>query len=500
VQDTAYQSLLKSRRQQLHQQIAQVLEKRVTEIKDTQPELLAHHYTEGGLVEQAIPYWQRGGQRASQRSANMEAISHLTKGLELLKTLPDPAERAQKELTLQIALGAPLRAAKGWAAPQLEQAYARARELCRQVEETSQLFPMLWGLSSFYITQGRLQTARELGEQCLSLARSLQDPASLVGAHYILGVTLSWLGELPLAKAHLEQGIALYDPQQHSSYTVLYGADPGVSCFYYVALTLWFLGYPDQALKRIHETRTLTTELSHPLSRAQAVSWAAILHQHRRERQAAHERAEAAITLSSEQGFAFYLAMGTILRSWALAEQGQGEESIVQMRQGLTAYQTTGAELARSYWLSMLAEACGEIGRIEEGLTLLAEALTLVDKTGARRDEAELYRLKGELTLQKLSVVSAQLSVTDPRLLAPDPQGEAEACFHKAIEVAQKQQAKSLELRAVMSLARLWQSQGKQDEARQRLAEIYGWFTEGFDTKDLQEAKMLLEMLKGSSL
>jgi predicted ATPase len=236
----------------------------------------------------------------------------------------------------------------------------------------------------------------------------------------------------------------------------------------------------------------LARELSHPLSSAPALSMAAEFHQFRREGQAAQERAEAAITLCTDQGFPVWLAWGTILRGWALAEQGQGEAGIAQIHQGLNASQATGAEMTRTYFLALLAEAYGEGRQTEEGLSVLAEALAMVDKTGERFYEAELHRLKGELTLQKFQVASSKSQVADPRPLTPEPQAEAEACFQKAMGIAQRQQAKSLELRAVMSLAKLWQRQGKPKEAHEMLAEIYGWFTEGFDTKDLQEAKALL--------
>jgi class 3 adenylate cyclase/predicted ATPase len=486
IQDTAYQSLLKSKRRQLHQETAQVLEKRFTEIKDTQPELLAHHYTEAGLLAQAIPYWQQAGQNAIRRSANVEAVSHLSKGLELLKTLPDIPGHPQQELTLQLALAAPLMATKGWAHPEVARSYSRARELCQQVGETPQLFPALWGQWGFYFIGGELQTARELGEQLLRIAQNVQDPALLVEGHHALWPALFFLGEFALTRAHLEQGIALYDSQQHGSRAFFYGGhDPGVCCQDFWALILYFLGYPDQALKKVHEALTLARELSHPLSLAVTLYYAARLHQARRERQEAQEQAETLIALSREQEFALMLAWGIIYRGWALAEQGQVEEGIAQIRQGLTASQATGAEVARPHFLALLAESCGKGGQTEEGLSALTEALGIVHKNGEREYEAELYRLRGELMLAQSSV----------QRLASSVQKEAEECFLKAIEIARRQQAKSLELRAATSCARLWHQQGKPKEAHAMLAEIYNWFTEGFDTKDLQEAKTLLEEL-----
>jgi len=481
IQEAAYQSLLRSTRQRHHQHIAQVLEARFPAICETQPELLAHHSTEAGLHEQAIGYWQKAGQRAIERSANLEAIGHLTTGLEVLKTLPDTPERTQQELTLHTALGVPLRATKGLGAPEVGQVYARARALCQQVEETPQLVPVLRGLWGFYELQGELQTERELGEQLLTLAQRVREVELLLVAHNVLGDTLIWLGEFAVAREHLEQGIALYHPQQHRSHAFLYGYDSGVHCLSFGAWALWYLGYPDQALRRIHEALTLAQELSHPFSLAFALAFAAWLHQLRREGQAAQERAAAAIALSTDQGFPFWVAWGTILRGSALAEQGQRAEGIAQMRQGIAAWRATGAELQRPYYLALLAEAYGKAGQAEEGLSVLAEALTAVHKTGERQHEAELHRLKGELLLA----------------LSAEKHAEAETCLHQALDIARHQQAKSLELRAATSLSRLWQHQGKRQEARQLLAEVYGWFTEGFDTADLLEAKVLLEALGG---
>ena len=499
IQDAAYQSLLKSKRQKYHRQIAQVLGKQFTETKETQPELLAYHYTEAGLIEQAIPYWQQAGQKAIERSANVEAISHLTKGLEVLKTLPDTPERAQQELTLQISLGVPLIHVKGYAAPEVKRTYTQAQKLCQQVGETPQLFSALWGLWLFYVCGGGHKTARELGEQLLRLAQSIHEPAPL--AHYALGCSSFLLGELAHGREHLEHGIALYNPQWHGSYAFLYSQDPRVVCSCYAAWSPWFLGYPDQALKRNNDMLTFAQGLAHPFSLAFALNFAAVLHQFRGEVQAAQEWAEAAVTLCTEQGFPFWLAPGTILQGWVLAEQGQPAKGIAQIRQGLVAYQATGANLYRPYFLALLADAYGKGGQLAEGLSAIAEALDGVQQTGERFYEAELHRLKGTLTLQSQTSLGQvktgqdKSQDTDPQPPTPNPLAEAEACFLKAIEIARKQQAKSLELRAVMSLSRLWQSQGKQDDARQRLAEIYGWFTEGFDTKDLQEAKALLESL-----
>ncbi|MDA2921126.1 tetratricopeptide repeat protein, partial [Desulfobacterota bacterium AH_259_B03_O07] len=475
IQDAAYQSLLRGKRQQYHQKIAEVLEKHFPETAETQPELLAHHYTEAGLIEKAIPFWQAAGQRAIERSANVEAIGHLNKGLNLIKTQPESPERTQQELDLLITLGPALTATKGFAASEVEKTYALAMELCRKVEKTPQLFPVLWGQWAFYAARADHKTVRELSEQLLLLAQDQQGSGLLVEAHSAVGASLFWLGELIPARDHLEQGIALYGPRQHRSHAFIYGQDPGVFCLSYLARALWFLGYPDQALDRINETLSMAQELSHPFSLAFALYFATLIRQLRQEVQSVRELTEKVITLSSEQGFPQWLTYGTILQGWMLADKGQGE-GIAQVRQGMADWRTTGAEIGRPHHLGLLIETYLKVGEAEEGLTSIAEALAVVNKNGELYYEAELYRLKGELLL-KLG------------------DAESEACFLKAIDIARRQGAKSLELRAVTSLSRLLQKQGKKDEARQMLSEIYDWFTEGFDTKDLLDAKTLLEEL-----
>jgi class 3 adenylate cyclase/predicted ATPase len=488
-QEVAYGSVLHERRKALHEQTAAAMEELYRANLEDHYSELAHHYSRSGNTHKAVEYLQLAGQQAVQRSAHTEAISHLTTALELLSTLPDTPERTRHELNVQITLGPALMATKGFAAPEVERAYTRARHLCGQVGDPPQLFSVLCGLWLFYLTRGEYRTARELAEQLLHTAQRVQDPVPLVAAHYMLGATLHVLGELAAARAYLEQGIALYNPGQHRSHTSLYGFDTGMACLIWLALALWHLGYPDQALKRMSEALTLAQGQAHPLGLTIVLGFAAWLHQYRREGQESQERAEAMIALAHEQGLLFYLAWGTNLRGWALAAQNQEEEGIVQMREGLAAYRGTGAAENGQTWFHVgLAEAYGKTKQIEEGLTVLTEALTGAHKTGEHVNEAELHRLKGELTLQKFHVDNPQSAIRIPQL-------EAEEYFLKAVEIARQQQAKSLELRAVISLSRLWQQQGRKDEARQMLAEIYGWFTEGFDTADLQEAKALLQEL-----
>jgi class 3 adenylate cyclase/predicted ATPase len=480
IQDAAYESLLKSTRQHYHQRIAQVLETQFPETTEGQPELLAHHYTEAGLTEQSVTYWYKAGQRASERSAHVEAISHLRTGLALLQTLRETPERLQHEVDLLIALGASLRATKGTGALEVGETYTRARQLCQHLDNPHQLLPVLRGLHGYYNVRAEYQTAQALGEQFLALARQVQDSAILVAAHVALGRTLFWLGAVAAAHTHCAQGIALYDPKQHRASAFLYGQDAGMVCHSFAAWTLWFLGYPDQGLTRNQEAVKLAQQMAHPFSLVNALSFAAVFHQLRHEVHDTHACADAAVNLATDQGFPYWRAYSSILRGWSLAHlQGQTKEGIEQMHQSMQALRATGAELWRPYLFALLAEVHGTIGEPEEGLTLLTEALTLVDTTGQRWDESEIYRLKGELLLQQNS----------------DNQAEAESCFRHAIDLARSQQAKSFELRTATSLVRLWQSQGRRDEARQVLGDVYGWFTEGFDTADLKDAKALLDEL-----
>lgn len=367
----------------------------------------------------------------------------------------------------------------GYGVPEVGRVYDRARELCQQVGETPQLFPSLFGMWQYYVAT-ELQTAHELGEELRTLAQRAQDPALNLQAHHALWTTSFTLGNFVQTRKHAEQGMIIYDPQQHRSHAFIYGGhDPGVCCRIHDALAMWLLGFPEQALDRIKEAVNLAQDLSHPLSLASAITHAALLHLWRREAASAQERAEAVIALSSEQGFATFLRWARILLGWTLAAQGKEDEGMAHVRQGMSAYLSAGEIQYKPFYLGLFAEVYGRTGKTDEGLTSLAEALAVVEKTERRWWEAEIHRLKGEFLLK----------------LSPQNIGDAETCYNRALDVARRQEAKSLELRAAMSLSRLWKQQGKRVEASKLLAEIYGWFTEGFGTADLQEAKILLEEL-----
>ncbi|WP_089935493.1 AAA family ATPase [Candidatus Entotheonella palauensis] len=479
IQDSAYGSLLKRHRQAMHQQIATVLGSHFPQTVETQPELVAQHYTAADNHEQAIPYWYRAGQIALQAPANQEAIEHLKKGLELLARCPEAPERARQELDFQTTIGPALMVTQGFGHPEVEHAYTRARELCEQVGQTSELFPVLWGLLRCYRVRGELHSARQLGDDLLRLAQSDNNAILLLASHAALGSILYFLGEFAAARTYLEQGLTHQDAQRDRSYNVLHGEDPGVQCLHFLSWTLWYLGYPDQALQRNHEALTLAQTLAHPASQVATLYGADRLRRLRRELRETYKLAEATIAFSTEQGIAYQLALGTFMRGWVLVHQGQKEEGLAQMSESLAAIRQTGGEVSRPSHLALLAQAYGKAEQAEKGLALITEAQALMDKNGQRFYDAEVYVLWGDLLLHQA---------------VPDVSG-AETCFKQALAVACQQQAKSWALRAAMRLARLWQQRDKCQEARDLLAPIYGWFTEGFETADLQDIKTLLDEL-----
>src|SRR5262249_35922691 len=406
-------------------------------------------------------------------------MSHFTTGIELLQSLPETPARTQHAVTLHIALGAAVQMAKGLAAPEVEHAYTQAYALCQQVGETPELAPVLYGLYRFYAVRLRLRTAQEIGDTLLRLAQYTDEPTLAVIAHNALGVTWLYLGALPAARQHLEEAIACYTPEQRCAPAFRIGHDPGVACHVHAALTLWLLGYPAQARAHVHDALALAHDIGHPSSRAFARRWAAHVAQLRRDVPAVYEHAEAAVALATAQGFPLWAAMGTSLRGWALAMQGQGGAGLALVRQGSAAFQATGAALNVPFLCTVLADVADSLGQTPDGLQALAEAHTLVEQHGERYWEAEVYRLQGVLLRRQPGT----------------PPAEAGRRWQPARAVARRREQKARELRAAMSLARLWQQQDKHTAAYELLAPIYGWFTEGFDTADLQEAKALLEAL-----
>jgi tetratricopeptide (TPR) repeat protein len=471
-----YDSLDKGERAYLHEDVGNVLEALYGDRANEISMRLARHFQEAGLIEKAIHYLHQAGERALQLSAYQETFAHLIRGLVLLMELPDTPKRAELELALQLSLGIAQVGLKGYGSD-IKKTYTRARDLCQQMGKMTQLGRVVGELAVHYYVLAEFRRARDLAEEALSLAQQAADPLLVALGHWYLGFISFGLGEYTTARAHLEQVISFYEPQQHHAFVSLRGSDPGASALAYDACCLWCLGYPDQALERSQEALDLARELDHPFTLADVLYYGGcMVDAMRRDAEAVKDYSEELKRLASGL-LGGWVSLAIRQRGEALAMLGNLEDGIAQMREGLT-HKRGGVERCyQSGCLRSLAEAQARAGRPTEGLATLAEAFAFVEESGERHWEAEIYRLQGEL------------------LLAEGDEAEAEASLHQAIEVARRQQAKSWELRAVVSLGRLWQSQGKKAEAQQMLAETYGWFTEGFDTPDLIEAKILLEEL-----
>ncbi|MGI8550040.1 MAG: ATP-binding protein [Dehalococcoidia bacterium] len=481
IQDAAYQSLLRSRRQQLHERSAQVLLDRFPELVGLQPELLAHHYTEAGVTEEAVAWWQRAGERALQRTATKEAISHFTRALDLLPALPDGPEqmrleRKKKELALLTLLGPALMITEGFVAARTGEAYWRSYQLSQELGDPRLTFTATAGLWQMRLILADYEGAVELGEQLLEIAQASGDPELLTDAHCAIGEPLYNMGRLDPALRHFDR----CQPGRDVTHALRYGHDPGAFATAFAAITLWLLGFPELAQERANQAVTAARTLGHPPTLTGVLAFSTWLHGPcLREPEAAQRVADECLALASEHGLHHWTVYGNIVLGWSVVQSGNGAEGLAGLRDALATQQQRGSKIDRPFFLTVFANTCIGLELTTEGLGALAEAEALARETGDRTWEAELHRLNGELLL----------------LQSAEHQTEAEVCFRQAIEVARGQAAKSLELRAATSLARLWQQQGRREEARRVLAEIYGWFTEGFDTADLQEARALLAVL-----
>ncbi|MGD9507233.1 MAG: AAA family ATPase [Geminicoccaceae bacterium] len=476
VQDAAYGTLLRGRRQHLHARIAGTLEERFPKAATSRPELLAHHFTEAGSAETAIGYWLKAAHLALARSATAEAIAQLNKGLALLDGMDEGTgrRRLELELELQTALGGALIAAKGFAARETGRAWARARELCRETTDSAQLAKVLYGQYVYYQVGGQLEISRQVAEELLRIGRDQGDGFLQLMGYRTVGIAAITVGELREARQHLERALGLCDAARHRVLAVTHTFDPRVAILSYLSWALAGLGHPDQAATCGRDALADARSLAHFSSIAFALFLGSVRCQLLRDRQGAREHAEELISLASEQDFPFWLAGARVVRGWALAHEVCAEEGLAQMREGLATYTATGAGYLLPYFGALLAEAQSPAS-LEDGV--LDEALARAERNGERWFEPELHRLRGELLLRR-----------------PDSEG-AEACFRRAIGAARGRGMRQWELRASMSLARLWAERGKRDEARELLAPIYRWFTEGFETPDLTEARELLDML-----
>ncbi len=477
--------LLSVRRQRLHLSVARALELVYANALEDHAEDLAHQLWNAGSAADAdktIHYLQMAGTKAVQTAANVDAIGHFTNALTLLGRLKETPERLQQELLIQTTLGAPLVATRGFSSLEVRSLYTRARELSQRVGQSPQLFLVVWGQWVNYASRSEYETARQLAEQCLQLAEAANDSALLIEAHHALGVSCTTEGQFVEGREHCDQVIALYDPARHAAHVYTYGQDPAAICHVHAGQCLWFLGYPEQAQKRVALGLALARELTHPGNLATVSAFAAWVHQYSRDANGTQTLAETTVKISTEHELAFTLGMGTILGGWAQTQLGGREQGIAQMEKGIAGFRAADAVMLMPYFSSVLAEAYGDAGRLQEAWELLAD----LDPRRESYWEAELHRLKGELILKQCAVQNSP-AYSDV---------QAEDCFNEALAVARAQKAKSLELRAAMSLARLWLHQNKAAAADSLLGDVFGWFTEGFATPDLRDAKALLERVR----
>ena len=477
VRDAAYESLLKSRRQQLHGQIARALEEGFADIVAGQPEIAAHHFTEAGLVERAVDYWLKAGQHAARRSANAEALNHLARGLELLPKIDNPTLRNKSELLLQTALGHSLRETKGWSVDSVKRAYTRALQLCKESGFDEHTLPAVFGLWTWNFLRAALGEAQALAEHLVNTAENADDSVFKVLAHEALGFTLFARGKFAAAHAALERSISMCEDGKATAYLDLTAQDPRVHVRLYDGMVLWLLGYPDQALRICAEARRYADTSQHPFSEAMARTISLRVHQFRGEAAVVAREANAAIALCEEHGFVHYLAMALILRGWASAQQGEFEKGIAEIQEGLDKARATDALLFESYTLGLLADACIKNERYRQAFDFLDQAqLRLDEESPERFYAAEIYRLLGETYLRSNQDLD-----------------QAERYLFKGLRVAREQEAKSLELKLCVSIYDLHELRQNADQYRSQLDEIYGSFSEGFDTRDLVRAKARLK-------
>ncbi len=483
LQDAAYQSMLKRKRQQFHQVIAETIERTFPDLCADTPEVLAQHFAEAGLAQRAIEFWDLASVRSLKRSAHREAIEQLTRGIDLIRTLPESRDLILQQIDLHVRLGVSLQSTKGYSAPEVETNYLRAQELCEQLGDTEKVFPVIYGLFRYFMLRANYAKSRELAAQLVEMAEESQNPSFLVAAHRAMAAPLVYQGEHEAALHHFACVLkieATAELRNSYHYEVV---DPWIVSRSYMAWALWLLGFSDKARQHTDWAVAEAERLEHPFSIALALSFSQWFHQFCGDVDRTREVAERSLDLSREQHFAFWIGWCQVMRGWCVAQQNDPAAGIAEIREGYNNWQSTGSRLGNHYFLALLAEACLSGGSIDAGLQALVEGQAFADETGEGYWLPELPRLRGELLLRRDGFQNKATVA------------EAEACFQSALAIARKQHAKSLELRAAMNLARLWQQFGRISEARELLAPIYAWFTEGFDTRDLMSAKELLTTL-----
>jgi predicted ATPase/predicted Ser/Thr protein kinase len=479
-----YNTLDEVERSHLHEEVGNILEALYGEQADEISVHLARHFQEAGIMPKALEYFATAGKRALQLSAYAEAIAHFGKALDILTALPPSPERDQHELSFQIPLAASLQAIHGFGAPEVSSAYGRIRELCQRMPESPPLIYALYFLANYHWLRADHGISLEFTERMMNLARKLDDGLNLAVTHSLHGTLSFIMGEWSSALEHLGRMNAFYHPQEHSHLGFIYGLDPGLISLSSTASVLWCLGYPDQALAQSRKMLAVARQVGHPFSLAGALAMDSLYHLLRRDAAVLSERGREVAVLGEEKGFLFIVGVGKFKLGWVAARQGRVEEGLAMLHQALDLYRATGVRFTLTDLLGSLAEAHGVAGDVGEGLEFMSQALTEVERGGERYYEAELYRIKGELLLKKAE-----------RGDRAAMESEAESCFRQSLAVARRQEGKSFELRTAVSLGRLLERHGQKSEARTLLEGIYGWFTEGLDTPDLQEAKSLIEDL-----
>jgi predicted ATPase/class 3 adenylate cyclase len=480
VQDAAYGTLLRDSRQQLHARVVTALELQFPDIVAAQPELMAHHCAEARQMDRAIDHWLKAGERAARRSANLEALRHLTRGLEALRSLPESLPRDRRELAFQIAIGTPLIAVKGYSAPQTGAAFSRARALCERLGEVEPLAATLSGEFTYYFEPGNCEKMRRLVDEAQQICERLPNPVLRLASHRLAGITAMHSGAFSVARSEFEAITRLYDPKRHRSQPAHYVHDPEVSALTYLSLVLWILGFPDQARGSSAAALRCAADLDQANLTAHVRNFAgAALAELLGDVAAVRTHADAIVDLAERHSLVYWRVNGMFLRSWAMAHQENLETGLKSMRESAADRLARGVRWFQARYLCMLAAVHAKAGQADAGLGVISAAKGLLVQTNEHMWASELDRLEGEL-----------------RRLQNAPVSDVESFFTRALTRSRQQNAKSLELRAASSLARLWRDQGKCNEARDLLAPIYGWFTEGFDTPDLKEAKALLQQLK----
>jgi predicted ATPase len=486
IQDAAYENLLKSRRQALHRSVAETLRDHFADTAAAEPELLARHFTQAGLTEAAVEWWGKAGLRSLERSALIEAMEQLTRALAQIAALPSTPALRREQIKLQVALITPLIHIKGHAAPETMAAVERARLLIEQAEALGEppedpllLFSVLYSFWVANIVAFNGDVLRNLAAQFLALAEKQGATVPLMVGHRTMGLSLVHTGDIAEGRVHLDRAIALYDPAEHRLLATRFGQDTRVTILSYGSLVQWFLGYPEAALADAEQALKDAREIGQAATLMYALSFTSLTHMHCGNYAAANAQSDEAVALANEKGLFFWKAIGILNQRYVLPLTGNAADAVQMIALGITALRSTGATFRMPLYLSYLARAYAELGQFNDAWRCIAEAITAIETTKETWFEADIRRMAGEIALK-----------------SPEPDAaKAEAFFERALAVARKQQAKSWELRAAMSMARLWRAQEKQDEARELLAPIYGWFTEGFDTRDLKEAKALLDAL-----